>query len=121
LIFNCALEYAFQRDQVNQDGLELNGALQLLVYVVNVNILGGGVCTIKKNKEPLVDGLEVNAKHVYFIINRVQNAGRNHSIKSDNSSFESVEDFEHFGTILTHQNCIQEGKSRLLSENTWHH
>jgi len=35
--------------QVNQDGLKLNGTIQLLVYVDDVNISGGSVHTIKKN------------------------------------------------------------------------
>ena len=46
-LFNFALAYAIRRGQVNQDGLKLNGTHQLLVYV-DVNILGGSVCTVKK-------------------------------------------------------------------------
>jgi hypothetical protein len=83
--------------QVNQDGLKLNSTHQLLAYVGDVNILGGSVHTVKKSAEALVAavneiGLEVNAdKTKYMVMSRDQNAGRNHSIKIDNSSFERVE------------------------------
>jgi len=51
-------------------------------------------------------------------MSRDQNAGQNHSIKSDNSSFEMVEEFICLGTTLTDQNSIQEEiKSRLMSGN----
>jgi len=47
-----------------------------------------------------------------------QNAGRNHSIKTDNSSSEMVEEFKYLGTTLTNQNYIQEEtKSRVKSGN----
>jgi hypothetical protein len=44
LLFNLALEYAIKKVQVNQDGLKLNGTLQLLVYT-DLNIMGGNVHT----------------------------------------------------------------------------
>jgi hypothetical protein len=43
LPFNFALEYTIRRAQVNQDGLKLNGTHQLLIYAVDVNILGRSV------------------------------------------------------------------------------
>jgi len=54
LLFNFALEYAIKRVQVNQDGLKLNGTHQLLVYVDDVNILGGSVHTVKEKAEALI-------------------------------------------------------------------
>jgi len=59
--------------------------------------------------------LEVNAdKTKYMVMSRDQNAGRSHNMKTDNSSFERVEEFRYLGTTLTIQNSIQEEiKSRL--------
>ena len=55
LLFNFALEYTIRRVQViNQDGLKLNCAHQLLVYADNVNMVGGSVNTIKENAEALL-------------------------------------------------------------------
>jgi len=42
-LFKFALDYAIRRVQLNQDGLKLNGAHQLLVYAGDFNILGGSV------------------------------------------------------------------------------
>ena len=59
---------------------------------------------MKKNAEALVVarkeiGLEVNAdKTKYMVMSREQNAGQSHSIKTDNSSFERVEEFKYLGT-----------------------
>ena len=114
LLFNFALQYAIRRVQVNQDGLKLNGTQKLLVYVDDVNILGGSVHTVKKNGEALIAstkeiGLEVNAhKTKYMTVSRDQNAGRIHSMKMDNSSIERVEEFKFLGTTLTNRNSIQE-------------
>ena len=65
--FSLALECVIRRVQVNEDGLNLNGTHQLLVYDDDdVNILGGNVHTIKEKAEALVVAstetrLEVNA------------------------------------------------------------
>ena len=44
----------------------------------------------------------------FFCVSRDQNAGRNHSVRIDNSTFERVEEFKYLGTTLTNQNSIQE-------------
>jgi hypothetical protein len=51
LLFNSALDYAIRRVQVSQDGLELNGTHQLLLYAVDVNIFGRSVHTIRKTQK----------------------------------------------------------------------
>jgi len=81
MLLNCALEYTIRRVQVNQDGLKLNGTHQLLVYVDDVNILGGSIHTVKENAEALVAatremGLEVSAdKSKYMVMSQYHNAG----------------------------------------------
>jgi len=54
LLFNFVLEYTIRRVHVNQDGLKLNGTHQLLDHVDDVNIMGGSIHTIKKNRETSV-------------------------------------------------------------------
>ena len=57
-----------------------------------------------------------------MVMYRDQNAGRNHSVRTDNSTFERVDEFKYLGTILTNQNSIQEEiKSRLRSGNACYH
>jgi hypothetical protein len=73
LLFNCALEYAIRRVQVNQDGLKLDGTHQLMVYADNVNILGGSVHTMKENTKALIVasneiGLEVYADETKYMV-----------------------------------------------------
>jgi len=47
---------------------------------------------------------------------------RSHTIKTDKSSFESVEEFVYLGTTLANQNSIQEEmKSTLQSGNACYH
>ena len=51
-------------------------------------------------------------------MSRDQNAGRNHSMKIDNSSIERVEEFKYLRTTLKNKNSIQEEtKSRLKVGN----
>jgi hypothetical protein len=50
------------------------------------------------------------------------NAGRSHSIKNGNSSFDREELFKYFGTTVTDQNYIQmEIKSRIKLGNACYH
>jgi len=64
-------------------------------------------------------GLEVSAdKTKYMVVTRDQNAGRIHSVRIDNSTFERVEEFKYLGTTLTNQNSIvEEIKNTLRSGN----
>ena len=84
--------------------------------------------TLKKNTKPLVDaskeaGLEANAdKTKYMVMSRDQNAGRCHNIKSDNRSYEWLEEFKYLGTAIMNKNSIQEEiKSRLKSGSACFH
>jgi len=127
MLFNFALEYTIRRVQVNQDGLKLNGTHQLLAYA-DVNILGGSIHTLKENAETLVaatrgTGLEISAdKTKYMVMSRDQNAGRIHSVRIDNSTFQRVEEFKLLGTTLRNQNYIaEEIKSRLRSGSACYH
>jgi len=68
-------------------------------------------------------GLQVNSdKTKYMVTSRDQNARRNHIMKTDNSSFERVDEFKYLGTTLTNRNSIQEKiKGRLNSRNVCYH
>ena len=57
-----------------------------------------------------------------MVMSRDQNAGRIHSVRIDNGTFERVEDFKYLGTTLTNQNSItEEIKSRLRPGNACYH
>jgi len=108
--------------------LKLNGSHQLLAYADDVNILGGSIHTLKENSESLLPatreiGLEVNAdKPKYMVMSRDQNAGRIHSVRNDNSTFDSVEEFKYLGTNITNQNSIaEEIKNRWKTGNACYH
>jgi flagellar biogenesis protein FliO len=62
LLFILALEYVIRRLQANQEGLNLSGAHQLLVYA-DVTILSESIHTIKKNTKTLfVAGKRIGLK-----------------------------------------------------------
>jgi len=117
-----------KRVQVNQDGLKVNGAHQLLAYADDVNTLEGSIYTRKENADALVAatkeiGLEVSAdKTKYLVVSRDQNAGRIHIVRIDNNTFERVEEFKYLGTTLANKNSIvEEIKSRLRSGSVCYH
>ena len=98
---------------MKQDGLKFNGRHQLLVYAGGVNVLDGNVHTVENNTAASLvtskeTGIEENAdKTKYMVMSPDQNAGPSHNMKTDNSSFEGVEEFKHLGTTITNQNSIQ--------------
>jgi len=105
MLFNFALEYAIKSVQVNQDGLKLNGTHQFLAYADDVNTLEGSTHTLKENAEALVAatreiGLEVSVDKIkYIVMSRDQNVGRIHSVRTDNSTFERVEEFRYWNQL----------------------
>ena len=57
-----------------------------------------------------------------MVTSRDQNAGRIHSVRIDNTTFDRVEDFKYLGTTSTNQNSIaEEIKCRLKSGNACFH
>jgi hypothetical protein len=48
LLLSFVLEYSLSRVQVNQDGLKLNGAHQLLINADDVILSGGSICIVNK-------------------------------------------------------------------------
>ena len=53
-------------------------------------------------------------KTKYTVMSRDQNAGRIHSVRMNNSTFERVEEFKYLGTTLTNVNSIPEEIKRRL-------
>jgi len=57
-----------------------------------------------------------------MVMSQDQNAGRIHSVRIDNSTFDRVEEFKYLGTTLTNQNStVEEIKSRLKSGSACYH
>jgi len=91
-------------------------------------LIYSSIHTLKENAETSVAatreiGLEVSADRTkYMVMSRDQNAGRIHSVRIDNSTFDRVEEFKYLGKNLTNQNSISEEiKSRLRSESAFYH
>jgi hypothetical protein len=54
IAFQICIRYAFRRVEANQEGLQLNGTLQLLVFVDGVYTSGGRIYSVKRGTEGLV-------------------------------------------------------------------
>jgi hypothetical protein len=129
LFFNCVLECANRRLQVNQGVFfKLNDTHQPLVYADDVNVWDGSVHSVKAITEALAvsskeNGLEVNAdKTKNMFKSRDPNAEGNHNTKTDNASCERVEHFEYLRKKLTNQNSLQEEyESRSKSVSACYH
>jgi hypothetical protein len=53
LLFNFPLEYDIRKVQADQVGLKLNCTYQILVYALDVNILGASTHNIKEHTHKL--------------------------------------------------------------------
>jgi hypothetical protein len=93
--FNFAVEYAIRN--ANQEGLQLNNTHHLLVYAVDVNIVGTDTEALVITSKGIA--LEVNAKVTKNMgMSQDKNARQSHNIKIGNKSFEGVEQFKYFIT-----------------------
>jgi hypothetical protein len=103
-------EYDTRKVEENRVGLKLNGIYRLLLYAVDVNMLGDNIDAIKKITNSLIDagkevGLEIRAEtSKCMLLSCHQNAGQNYGIQIAKISFKNVAEFKYLGTIVTIQN-----------------
>jgi len=108
--------------------LKVNGTHQRLAYADDVNVLEGSIHNLKENAEALVAATReigqdiIDNKSKDMVRSRDQNAGRIHSERIDNSTFERMEEYKYLGTTLTNQSSIPEEIKRILkSGNACYH
>ena len=54
-LIGFALEYAIRKVQETNLGLDMNGTHQVLAYADDVNLIGDGISTIKRNADGLLN------------------------------------------------------------------